>query len=64
MGATWLGHYPWFVTYNQLNATVPDTYTGAAKLMRNAGIGFCSSFVSDCVSNGIRVITTVGFTPK
>ena len=58
MGATWLGHYPWFVTNNLLNSIIPDTFKGAAKLMRNAVIGFCSSFVSDCVSNGIRVITT------
>jgi hypothetical protein len=58
MSATWLGHYPWFLTYNQLNAIVPDSYTGMAKLGRNASIGFCASFVSDCVSNGIRVITT------
>jgi hypothetical protein len=47
-----------FVTYNSLNAVVPDTYTGGAKLTRNALIGFCASFVSDCVSNSIRVITT------
>ena len=46
------------MTYNQLNAVIPDTYTGGAKLTRNALIGFCSSFVSDCVSNSIRVITT------
>jgi hypothetical protein len=46
------------VTYNSLNAVVPDTYTGGAKLTRNALIGFCASFVSDCVSNSIRVITT------
>lgn len=47
-----------FVTYNSLNAAIPDTYTGGAKLTRNAFIGFCASFVSDCVSNSIRVITT------
>ena len=46
------------MTYNQLNSLIPDTYTGGAKLTRNAAIGFCSSFVSDCVSNSIRVITT------
>ena len=26
--------------------------------MRRAFIGFCSSFVSDCVSNGMRVVKT------
>jgi hypothetical protein len=29
-----------------------------SKLIRRAFIGFCSSFVSDCISNGIRVIKT------
>mmetsp|Transcript_49441 Transcript_49441/g.96684 ORF Transcript_49441/g.96684 Transcript_49441/m.96684 type:complete len:305 (+) Transcript_49441:1-915(+) len=58
MGATWLGHYPWFLTYNTLNGLVPDTYTGFAKLGRNAAIGFCCSFVSDLLSNFLRVITT------
>ena len=29
-----------------------------AKLVRRAGIGFCSSFASDCVSNGMRVVKT------
>jgi hypothetical protein len=29
-----------------------------SKLIRRAIIGFCSSFVSDCISNGIRVIKT------
>ena len=46
------------MTYNSLNAAIPDTYTGGAKLTRNALIGFSASFVSDCVSNSIRVITT------
>jgi len=29
-----------------------------SKLIRRAFIGFCSSFASDCVSNGIRVVKT------
>ena len=29
-----------------------------SKLIRRAFIGLCSSFVSDCISNGIRVIKT------
>jgi len=29
------------------------------KLVRNAGIGFTSSFVSDCTSNSIRVLKSV-----
>ena len=40
-----------------LNGMVSTEYTGVRKLARNAGIGFCSSFVSDCFSNGMRVVT-------
>ena len=60
MSSTWLGHYPWFLTYNTLAKLVPeDRLEGIMKLVRNAGLGFCASFVSDCVSNGMRVVTTV-----
>ena len=60
MGATWLGHYPWFATHNTLQAAWPERAgAGAvAKLVRNAIIGFCSSMVSDCVANPLRAITT------
>ena len=57
-GATWVGHFPWFATYNYLNEKIPQQSTTGKKLMRNALIGFCSSFVSDCCSNSIRVIKT------
>ena len=49
--ATLMGHYPWFITYNWLQKLVPPQAEGAAKLLRSALIGFCCSFVSDCVSN-------------
>lgn len=60
MGATWLGHYPWFLTYNFLVAKFPDKEGEGrfGKLVKRASIGFCASFVSDCVSNVLRVITT------
>lgn len=58
MGATFAGHYPWFATYNTLQAKIPVPETTGKKLLRNAGIGFCSSFVSDSVSNSIRVLKT------
>ena len=58
VGASFVGHYPWFATYNFLNANIDMPEDFAQKLMRNAGIGFCSSFVSDCTSNSIRVIKT------
>merc|ERR1712054_259351 len=65
--ATFVGHYPWFATYNVLQANlpnagyVPDTWTRRDilnKLARNAIIGFCASAVSDSISNSIRVIKT------
>ena len=56
VGATFVGHYPWFATYNALDARVSKEYTGVKKLARNAGIGFCASIVSDTCSNSIRVL--------
>lgn len=59
VGATWIGHYPWFATYNYLNAVLPayDDHL-VKKLSRNAFIGFSASVVSDTISNSIRVIKT------
>lgn len=61
MAATFVGHYPWFYTYNYLNANLPnyDRKKELPKyLARNAVIGFASSAVSDTCSNSIRVIKT------
>ncbi len=57
--ATFAGHYPWFATYNSLQASIPK-YDDVLwkKLARNAGIGFCASVVSDTISNSLRVIKT------
>lgn len=56
--ATFVGHYPWFTTYNYLNHTLP-VYTEKQKmLLRSAMIGFMASLASDTVSNSIRVIKT------
>ena len=59
MSATFVGHYPWFMTYNYLNNYLenPDD-TGIKKLGKQAGIGFCSSVVSDTCSNSFRVVKT------
>jgi hypothetical protein len=55
--ATFVGHYPWFATYNFLNAKYPEIKDDKlAELGRRAGIGFCSSAISDTCSNSIRVI--------
>lgn len=61
MSATFVGHYPWFLTYNTLNEALP-VYDRKENLpmflARNAVIGFCSSAVSDTCSNSIRVMKT------
>ncbi|GIL50246.1 hypothetical protein Vafri_6480 [Volvox africanus] len=58
--ATFVGHYPWFATYNYLNGVLPKAPADdlPRKLLRSAILGFCASFVSDCASNSIRVIKT------
>merc|ERR1712043_1537 len=59
-GATMVGHYPWFFTFNTLQGYIPmpEKDETLKKLGRNAVIGFSSSFVSDCTSNSIRVVKT------
>jgi len=56
--ATFAGHYPWFATYNTLDANLPKPVDTLGKLGRNAGMGFAASLVSDTVSNSIRVLKT------
>ncbi|EPR57931.1 putative MC family transporter [Toxoplasma gondii GT1] len=58
MGATWVGHYPWFFTHNYLSETVPQFEFAYGKHVRYALIGFASSVVSDTCSNSIRVVKT------
>jgi hypothetical protein len=54
--ATFVGHYPWFATYNFLSEAIPEQDTQLAKLGRRALLGFCSSAISDTCSNSIRVL--------
>lgn len=59
MSATFVGHYPWFFTYNYLSEYLKnpnDDYL--KKISKQAGIGFCSSVISDTTSNSLRVIKT------
>merc|ERR1712039_1073425 len=58
MTATWVGHYPWFYTNNQLRESMPQFNFFAGKYVRNALIGFASAAVSDTVSNSLRVLKT------
>jgi len=57
-GATLVGHFPWFFTYNSLDKHLPPPTSLPTKLLRNAFMGFTSSVVSDTISNSIRVIKT------
>lgn len=59
MSATFVGHYPWFLTYNLLSQKIPEKDNLSYTLLRNAGIGFTSSVTSDCVSNSLRVVKTM-----
>ncbi|KAF8634783.1 hypothetical protein AX17_004106 [Amanita inopinata Kibby_2008] len=56
--ATFVGHYPWFGTYNYLDDNLPPAHTSLEKLTRRAFIGFVASIVSDSVSNSLRVVKT------
>lgn len=59
--ATAAGHYPWYFTYNFLNDALPAVESKETLLLylgRSAILGLCSSCVSDCVSNSLRVVKT------
>ena len=56
--ATFVGHFPWFFVRNHLNETLPVYDDISRKFLRNAGIGFAASIVSDTLSNSLRVIKT------
>jgi hypothetical protein len=58
MSATWVGHYPWFYTNNQLRESMPAFDFAYGKYVRNAVIGFASAAVSDTCSNSLRVLKT------
>jgi hypothetical protein len=58
MTATWVGHYPWFYTNNQLRELMPQFEFTNGKYVRNAVIGFASAAVSDTCSNSLRVLKT------
>ncbi|KAL7545628.1 hypothetical protein ACHAWF_008981 [Thalassiosira exigua] len=65
--ATWVGHYPWFVTHNFLEAycvrnRILDAHLSRQnpmrKNLRRALLGLISSLVSDVCSNALRVLKT------
>ena len=57
--ATFVGHFPWFFTYNYLNQKLPNYEDKMfLKFIRNGAIGLSASIVSDTCSNSLRVIKT------
>jgi Mitochondrial carrier protein len=57
--ATAVGHFPWFITYNMLDETIPIIPNDPLlSLCRSAFLGLSASCVSDCTSNSLRVIKT------
>ena len=58
MSATFVGHYPWFFTYNYLNNYLPKYEENYKNIIRNGFIGFNAAIISDCSSNSLRVIKT------
>ncbi len=56
--ATFVGHFPWYFVYGNLNEYLPKAENKYQKLMRRAAIGFTASIVSDTISNSLRVVKT------
>ena len=54
--SSFLGHYPWFYTYNFLTNNKLLTSWVSNALLQRASIGMIASFVSDTSVNAIRVI--------
>jgi hypothetical protein len=54
-GATFGGHYPWFLTFNALDALLPPAPTPLKRHARNAVLGLAASVVADTTSNSLRV---------
>jgi hypothetical protein len=58
--AKMVGHYPWFATYNYLNAYLPkyDKSEQPKIMARNAFIGFNASIISETLGSSIRIVKT------
>ena len=56
--SSFIGHYPWFYTYNLLSRNVMLSKFVPWSTCRNALIGFTSSVISDTVANFMRVLKT------
>jgi hypothetical protein len=58
--SSFVGSYPWFLTYNLLNERLPPAADGelVSSLVRSALLGVGATCVSDCTSNSLRVLKT------
>ena len=58
--ASFVGNYPWYLTFNTLDASLPLPPSDdlALKLCRSAALGISAACVSDTLSNSIRVLKT------
>jgi len=64
--ASFVGNFPWFITYNTLASSLPltDPDDVLLTIVRNAALGMSASCVSDCCSNSLRVVKTTKQTSK
>jgi hypothetical protein len=56
--ASFVGSYPWFATYNFLQANLHIPANAGLRIVRQAFIGFVASVISDTISNSLRVLKT------
>jgi len=54
--ANFVGHFPWYFTYNFLSVKIPKQDDSLNELGRRAILGFSASLLSDTCSNSIRVV--------
>mmetsp|Transcript_18036 Transcript_18036/g.72263 ORF Transcript_18036/g.72263 Transcript_18036/m.72263 type:complete len:379 (+) Transcript_18036:176-1312(+) len=54
------GHLPWYTVFNELDRTLPSRdLKPHERLLRHAFCGFAASFVSDSLTNALRVLKAI-----
>jgi len=56
--AAFVQHFPWFFTYNMLNARLPVGTTHRGRITRSALIGFVASTTAGVASNSFHILKT------
>lgn len=54
--SSFVGHFPWYVTFNFLSERIPPAETTLGELGRRAFIGFSASVFSDTCANSLYVV--------